>query len=1011
MRQICYAIMALLILATGYARADDNMFPPAPAAKAAIDFDGRGFLIHGQRTFIVSGSLHYPRVPHELWRDRLLKMKRAGFNTVQTYAFWNYNEPQEGHWNFQGDGDIDAFLKLVHSLGMYATVRVGPYVCAEWDSGGYPVWLRFKPELRVREPNAAFEAAVDHWMDKIMAITVANQVHRGGSVIMVQLENEHPKGWGRDMPNEYFQHLRDKALALGLEVPYFFSGLHHGSDPAGGKSWDSLKRTTPWYTTEFWPGWYSDYGEFPADKLRQFDRGTWKIIAYGGNGYNYYMLHGGTDFSTWNDDEVASSYDYSGAIGQAGDLRTIYYRFKRAAWFARSLQSVTADSQNADAEFKDGATESALHITGRRGPAGAIAFLDNQGKQDLKTQIKTAGGALVPAAGPITITAGEIVPIVQDYALAPGVKLELCAGRLLGIAQEGLQTTLVVYGAAGDPAELAFDTGAPGAKIEKGAAALSADPQHAGRLILKLQFPAFGPEEYAFSAGPQTVRVLAVSTAQADHTWFVEAEGHHYIASGPDFVSDVAAANGKLHVVTENHLPASGTTISPPPFVVYRADGTRLEPGTLSFAEAAAPGFAAPALGTWQALPQAAEAQPNYDDAAWKASVEPLQMGADGDISAYCWYRATVKAPAAGDYRLRFANAADKIFVFINGQPAGPAKGRSGGRIAVDGKLQEGANTLALLATHYGRQKLFAHIGPIDNASPKGLSGPVVLTTATSHNEADVTVDQWVYQLDPQGSKDAKKKAAPDLKTDDGTWKPAKIGDDIFDKQRGLAWYRTTIAKVPAGATPAQLCVHFESVDDNGTVYLNGKKLATHKGWNEAFDVPVGDAWRTNGPNVLAVLVENIDNSGGLAGPVTLQVQAAGTPITNWKMRGGIAAINSDVPPAATNWQAPAAGGTVPTWYRTEFTAPALEAVGPHPIWRVTVPGLSGGFVWLNGHNLGRYPEKVHVNGLYLPESWLSAGKNTLVIFDEQGQSPEKVQLVVEQAASRSVQAFDVALP
>ncbi len=121
------------------------MFPPAPAARPCIDFDGKGFLVHGKRTFIVAGALHYSRVPRALWRDRLLRIKRAGYNTVQTYTFWNYHELREGQYDFSGDKDFDAYLKLIHSLGMYAIVRIGPYVNAEWEGGGWPVWLRFKP--------------------------------------------------------------------------------------------------------------------------------------------------------------------------------------------------------------------------------------------------------------------------------------------------------------------------------------------------------------------------------------------------------------------------------------------------------------------------------------------------------------------------------------------------------------------------------------------------------------------------------------------------------------------------------------------------------------------------------------------------------------------------------------------------------------------------------------------------------------------------------------------------
>ena len=95
-------ILLTLLTAVAAAAANDEMYPPAPAAQKAIQIDGRGFTINGQRTYVASGSIHYPRVPHDLWRDRLLRLKRAGFNTVETYAFWNFHEPRENEWDFSG---------------------------------------------------------------------------------------------------------------------------------------------------------------------------------------------------------------------------------------------------------------------------------------------------------------------------------------------------------------------------------------------------------------------------------------------------------------------------------------------------------------------------------------------------------------------------------------------------------------------------------------------------------------------------------------------------------------------------------------------------------------------------------------------------------------------------------------------------------------------------------------------------------------------------------------------
>jgi hypothetical protein len=57
--------------------------------------------------------------------------------------------------------------------------------------------------------------------------------------------------------------------------------------------------------------------------------------------------------------------------------------------------------------------------------------------------------------------------------------------------------------------------------------------------------------------------------------------------------------------------------------------------------------------------------------------------------------------------------------------------------------------------------------------------------------------------------------------------------------------------------------LHFDGVDDNATVYLNGQRLGSHQGWDLPFDVNLAPAWKAGGPNVLAVLVENTAGAGG----------------------------------------------------------------------------------------------------------------------------------------------------
>ena len=125
----------------------DEIFPPKAAAQDAIHWKDGYFVINGKPTFISSGSIHYARVPRELWRDRIWRLKMMGFNAVQSYIFWNASEPKEGQWDFSDNTDLDAWLSLLKDMDMYGLERVGPYSCAEWELGGYPAWLTVKPGM------------------------------------------------------------------------------------------------------------------------------------------------------------------------------------------------------------------------------------------------------------------------------------------------------------------------------------------------------------------------------------------------------------------------------------------------------------------------------------------------------------------------------------------------------------------------------------------------------------------------------------------------------------------------------------------------------------------------------------------------------------------------------------------------------------------------------------------------------------------------------------------------
>ena len=740
------AVILLSVLAT-VATANDSMYPPAPAAQKAIQIDGQGFTINGQRIYLASGSIHYARVPHELWRDRLLRIKSAGFNCIQTYTFWNFHEPRENQWDFAGDRDLSAFLDTAKELGLYAIVRVGPYCCAEWDSGGYPVWLKFQPPMKIRTADPEYLKWSDHWYDRVLPIVAAHQIHRGGNVIMVQLENEHPEGWGTVEGKPYFDHLRQKAVALGIEVPYFFSGLNHGNGPWPDKS--LAGRTTPWFTTEFWAGWFDLYGDMSKSRFHEVERDMWRILAHGGAGHNFYMLHGGSNFEAFGDGGEAS-YDDGAPIGECGDLRPIYYRMKRTNLLAALLPAM-------------------------RTSGASVVFDVNSAKS------------------------------FTNAPIAEGVKLVSCSARILGAATRGKTTTLVVYGPAGDSGKLDF-----------------------GDQQATVTFPENGPQEQAITTGGRGVRVVAVNKALADRTWIIGG----YVVCGPSFVSEcLESGGGKEQPVVSIERPYGQPACGK--VIVYGAETHNLGVRSDRSLDTAQP----PKLANWQMRPSP-EAAAGFDDSTWLSSDDPQQMGADGDSSAFAWYRAAINVKAAGPGALVFSNHADHIVVLVNGRPYDQTQ-----------QFDAGRNIIAVLASHGGRPKMWGYMGTLNDYERKGLFGPV--------------------QLD-----------------------------------------------------------------------LGGEKVA----------------------------------------------------VKGWKMRGGAGRTEGD-------WQNVEATGGMPAFYRATFQDHPV----PGRMLRLATKPLGRGTAWLNGHNLGRYPERIPCGGMYLPECWLNDGANTLVIFDETGASPNAVELEIEKAASREV--------
>ena len=66
-------------------------------------------------------------------------------------------------------------------------LRIGPYVCAEYDNGGLPTYLGFTPGLRYRELNSPWLTASRTWFRTVLLELGKHFPQHGGPIVLVQV--------------------------------------------------------------------------------------------------------------------------------------------------------------------------------------------------------------------------------------------------------------------------------------------------------------------------------------------------------------------------------------------------------------------------------------------------------------------------------------------------------------------------------------------------------------------------------------------------------------------------------------------------------------------------------------------------------------------------------------------------------------------------------------------------------------------------------------------------------
>ncbi|PAV78834.1 hypothetical protein WR25_00434, partial [Diploscapter pachys] len=276
------------------------------------------------------------------------------FNAIQFYIPWNFHEIYEGKYNFDGNRDFVKFIQTANDLGLYTLLRIGPYICGEWENGGLPYWLlkSLGPNSLQRTSNdPKWLAAVSKWFDKLLPIVKPTLRVNGGPVLMVQIENEYGSYqpadrnytiWLRDLARQY---LGDKVVFYTTDggsdsylkngvIPDVFPTVDFGpgTETSIVNSFNAQRNYAPrgpLVNSEFYPGWLLLWGDAKLNSPGAADIIRSSQIMYNLNAsFNFYMIHGGTNFEFWAGAEtnapVITSYDYDAPISEAGDVTEKY---------------------------------------------------------------------------------------------------------------------------------------------------------------------------------------------------------------------------------------------------------------------------------------------------------------------------------------------------------------------------------------------------------------------------------------------------------------------------------------------------------------------------------------------------------------------------------------------------------------------------------------------------------------------------------------------------------------
>jgi len=874
--------------------------------------DERSFIIRGQRELLVGGEFHYFRTPHELWEDRLIKMKRCGCNHVTTYIPWNWHEPEEGKERWTGDQDLAHFLRLCTKHGLFIVVKPGPYICAEWDFGGHPDWLLPK-HLRLRMLDDKYLGYVEKWYRRVAEVIRPFMVTCGGNIIAIQVENEYDHLlWGDEHisvedAKAYFRRLEGMMDKYGINIPKFANDAsflrgsniietrtYYPSIPWFWK-WElefydnyvkqskAAQPDKPVMVLELQAGWFAMFGHEPyvPDRLLT-EAVTNSTLALGASYLNLYMFCGGTTFPFWGcrgdiidvlpiGTGVTTSFDFGGSpIREWGELNPDRYDWMRIfCRFTQDFKDLILLSDNSEEMGilrggEDVAVIQKHDVRPDRSlsePSERIRLISRRLGDQYLVMVRN----MSDRARNICIGNKEAQDVIfphvelgarESCILPVGVQIpetDITIARstssLLFRHKVGKSVIFGLFGKTGRAGETVLNVEPSEVKVLAGMVRVGGE----GSAVLSYT------HEGMHVLGVKGHKLIILDQSLAAH---VDPVQGGLIVSEIEFVREVTGKGRQLSLKAEARIGTRNRFwyLGEEQVDQVRIDGrptkTQSECAGVQRFEYRAPSDESAAfawLGDWHMNADTEEAAPAYRDMEWRIMDWPMSLEDAGLLKhGHVWYRMAVQIHEdARDVKLSMpGNATDRFYVFVNGHVVWSGIAQKMEQ-AIGDYVRPGRNVIAVLYENFYHTKSHPHEGVIQKYS--GITGAVTVTGTLN----DLPFKRRIYRFKVREQLGGSLMGYAEKDFDDSHWiivpesRKYVMGEDLGS----LVWMRRKFRYQCKDGRRVAVKLTIPDAKNRLILYINGRPLGQFESIGPQHDFYIPESFLQE-ENVLAMTWE-----------------------------------------------------------------------------------------------------------------------------------------------------------